>query len=479
MFSKWLKRRGSSSKRQMLRLLNFQDPSTICSHLFLMGASGSGKSSAIRRIMPELLDAGHSCIWFGVKASEAQTALDVIGSTRMRDRLIHLRPGSFTFNVAAFEMGRVGGSPATFARLLDRLGEMLSRSSSSGEDGAFWKGLQSNALEAASTIAYFAFRDKVTLEHIYELISQCPANAAQTNCPDFKKKFFYSTFHLAEANLKNDAELHALKQSVAFFVQRVATIGEKGRGAMMTSCANILMPLLRSPVYETLCSETSTYTPEMPLQGYCVVVDYPVLVYQDSALLLQNLLSMLTTESALRRGQTDQITICVKDEYQLLCASPEFDCMAMSVARSHGLSFIAAAQSLPLLRVAMGGNSQGEQFALSLLGNFNTQLVFANQCSETSHFYSRAWGEHREDFISVNESQPEENFDLMNMMFGPDRFMFSVAEQMATRCPPENFLRLRRGSPVNKCIVDCYLTQGGRTFGKDHDPFTLISFKQA
>ena len=443
-----------------------------------MGASGSGKSSLIKRLMKELLNEGMGVVWFSVKTSEPNEAIQIIHSSKMKDRLLHLVPGQFTFNVAQYEMSRPGGSAASLARLLERLSDMVNRQSSGGEDGSFWKGLYSAAMEHASTLCWLAYRDKVTLKHIFELINGCPASTVQMQAKEFKSQFFYLTVKLAESEAATTGERHACEQAVKFFAERVVHIGDKARGAMTTSCSNVLGPLMRSPVYETLCQESSTFVPEMALDGHCVVIDYPILLHGQPALLLQNLLSLMITECALRNHSPNRITVFLKDEYQLLCASPEFDSMAMSVARSHGICTIAATQSLPLLRVAMGGSQQGEQLALSLLGNFNTQVVFANQCADTCQYYSRAWGEHREDFLTINESKSEEQVDLMHLIFGPDRFLFSVSQQMTPRCPVESFINLRRGGEMNRLVVEAYLTQGGLRFGPDGSPFKRISFRQ-
>lgn len=465
-------------RNNILRQIHLDSTQKLTSHVFLMGASGSGKSSLIKRVMKELLDCGFPCIWFTVKNSEPIDALHLIGSSKMKHRLIHLKPGYFTFNFAAYELGRVGGGAASLAKLLERLSDMLNRQSSGGEDAGFWRGLFSACMEHAATICHLAFGEQVTLEDIYKLINLCPASLAQLKTEEYKKQHFYTVSSQAQANISTQAEAHAFEQAATFFLHRVATIGEKARGAMITSTSNVLGPLLRSPVHETLCAPESTFTPELALAGYCVVVDFPILTYGAPALLLQNLISIMVMECALRNSAPEHVTIFVKDEFQLLCAAPEFECMAMSVSRAHGICMLAAVQSLPLLRVAMGGNQQGEQYALSLLGNFNTQAVFANQCSDTCSYYNRAWGQHREDFVSINETKPDEDFDLMRFLFGPDNFLFSVSPQLTDRCPVENFINLRRGGKNYRLWVDMYLTQGGMRFGPDGNPFKLVSFKQ-
>lgn len=461
-----------------LAKLGLTSPRSLTSHIWLTGGSGSGKSSLIELIMRDVLDMGVSCLWFGVKTSEAVEASRIIGESRQRDRLIRLVPGAFTMNVAAIELSRPGGTPATLTRLIERLSEMMSRTDAGGESASFWKGLFNGAIEHATTLSYLAYGNQVTLEHIHDAVMTCPASLSQIQAEGFRESGFYQLLKRAEAGVKTPGDQQAYKQAVAFYLQRVPTIGSKARGATTTAVGNVLAPLLRSPFYETLCSPRSSFHPEMPLDGHCVVIDFPILVWGDAALLLQNLLSMLTMEAALRRPNRELVTAFVKDEYQLLCASPEFDCMAMSVARSHGIACVAATQNIPLLRVAMGGDGRSEQQALSLLGNFNTQLTLANQCTETNRFFSESWGQNRQEFLSVSENKQEEELDLLNMMLGNDRFLFSVGQQLAPRCSPAAFLDLRRGGPDNQFMIDAFLTQGGKTFGPDNSPFTRVSFKQ-
>ena len=229
-------------------------------------------------------------------------------------------------------------------------------------------------------------------------------------------------------------------------------------------------------MYETVCGE-STFTPDMPLSGHCVVLDAPVLTYQQSGILFQSLITMMVIEEALRQSNPDKITAIVRDEYQMLIGDPEFEAMALSVARSHGLAFIAATQNIPLLHSAMGGDAVAEQQMLALLANHNTQLILANRCSVTNSHFSQAFGSHREQFVTVNEGDPEEAENVYSLIFGSDNYRFSTSEQLVPRITPDDFLSLRRGGKPHNYLIDAFLTQGGQTYG-DGCPFKLVTFSQ-
>ena len=114
---------------------------------------------------------------------------------------------------------------------------------------------------------------------------------------------------------------------------------------------------------------------------------------------------------------------------------------------------------------------------LALLANHNTQLVLANRCSVTNNHFSQAFGQHRDQFITVNEGDPEESENLLDLVFGSDNYRFSTSEQLVPRVSPDEFLSLRRGGPAHRLMVDAFLTQGGQTYGNGC-PFKIVTFSQ-
>lgn len=225
-----LKRLWTRNKWPTLSKLGLTTPRSLTSHLWLTGGSGSGKSSLLELIMHDVLDMGVSCMWFGVKSDEADSAVRIIEASRQRDRLIRLVPGEFTFNVAAYELGRKGGNPASLMKLIERLSEMVSRSDGSGDSGSFWKGLFNGAIEHAATLGSLAYKDQVTLEHIHDIVMTCPASLQQIQSDTFRESAFYLLLQRAETGIETPGDQQAYKQAVAFFLQRVPTIGAKARG---------------------------------------------------------------------------------------------------------------------------------------------------------------------------------------------------------------------------------------------------------
>ncbi len=458
-----------------LSMLGLDDLMALCSHLFLIGGSGSGKTSALKIIMAEILDRGVGCVWGCVKSDEAENAISVINSTCMKDCLLHLVPGKFCFNFLSYELSREGGTADSAARMLKRLNDQLMRTSGKQSE-SFWENLFYQFLHYSIAVCYFAYGDRITIEHVYQMINSTPSSRERAKSDAFQNSECFKILEAAEKRIDNAGDQRLYQLAVNFLLDGQLELGSKARSSAVSQCNALLSPFLLSPMYETVCGE-STFTPDMPLEGYCVVLDAPVLTHQQAGILFQSLISLMVIEEALRRSNPERITAIVRDEYQMLISDPEFEAMALSVARSHGLAFIAATQNIPLLHSAMGGDAAGEQQMLALLANHNTQLVLANRCSVTNSHFSQAFGSHREQFISVNESEPEDAKDLYGLIFGSDNYRFSTSEQLVPRLTPDDFLSLRRGGKTHRYLVDAFLTQGGRTYG-DGCPFKLVSFSQ-
>lgn len=449
-------------------------------HFFLCGETGSGKTSVLKILLEAYLwlacpGAVHCC----VKADEADWVCELVESTPMHDRLMRLVPGQFTCNVAAFELGRQGGTPETLTRLLQRLNEQRNRTSGNDDEKSFWKNLFFDYMHYAVNIAWLAHGTAVTLEHIYQIISSSPNSVAEAATPDFLNSQCWTMIKLAESRVQTAGENRALDRAAEFYLKTQLGLGSKARAAGVQECCSILSPFLLSPFYETFCAVQSTFTPDMPLNQVYTVLDMPVLVYGPQAQLAQNLITTLTIEAALRQRSPEFYTIVVRDEVQLLAGDPLVETLAHSVARSHGLSFWSAVQNLPLLTSSFGGDAKAETHMKSLIANYGTKFVMANSCMDvTNRFFSTMFGQHKEQFHSFNEQHHpghDNSSTPMESIFGKANFQFGASTSYADRVPPDRFLHLRRGGPPH-FLIDAYMA--GRVFSDTGLPFKLVTFTQ-
>lgn len=466
--------------------LDIQD---ICSGVFAMGTTGSGKTSVLRILLKWVLNHPFhpsyrgpvrdiSALWCCCKADEADNAESVITTTAKSSAMRRLSPGNFTFNFVGYELTRPGGSPASLARLLDRLNKQLSNSSPGGSSNeAFWQGLFFDYLHFATWIAWIAYGPETTIEHIYDVILTSPATAEQAESEEFKaQSACWQTLLRADKRVQTAAEDRALYKAGEFFIKKQVHLGENCRGSGIQSVSSVLSPFLISPMYETVCAPQSSFTPDALLGGLCCILDMPILVYQQGGMLFQSLVTMMVQEAALRRKNPDSICCIVRDEFQYLCADAEFESLVQSVARSSMLAHVSAAQSIPLVQVASGGDLRGETLTKALLANYRVKLLLANICDTTNRFFSDMFGEFKDQFINLSESQQEPK-DFLGSMLGAKPFQFGSSQSMHPRLPAHKFLTLRRGSQQFNYLIDAYLTVGGHVFGNGL-PFKKVTFSQ-
>lgn len=452
----------------------------VSSHIFAIGATGSGKTSVLKILLRDILRRGGpsvGCLWCCVKPDEAANARRVIELAGALNRLLHLVPGQFTYNFLAYELSRPGGSPVTATQLLQNLNNLLNRSKGEHQE-SFWANLYAKMLEYSITVCWLTKREKATVEDIYKLLVSLPSSHAEFGSKKYREKSFgFGLIQQAGKSLRTADELRRYEMAASFLLEEVIQVGSKARGAAISEATAVLSPFLISPMYETVCVEQSTFSPEMALEGACVVLDAPIMSHGPGGMLFQSLVTTQVTEAALRRVNPRTMTVVVRDELQMLMNNPTKEAMIQSVSRSQKLAFVSGCQSLPTLQSAMGGN-QAEQELHSVFANYSSKLVLSNFCHSTNNFFSQSWGQHRETFLGVNESKEEKKFDLLNMLLGHDGFTFSISENYAPRCPVERFLSLRRGGPSNNLLVDFFLSQAGRTYGPNGDPFTLKTLRQ-
>jgi len=454
----------------------------LAAGIFLTGAIGAGKTSVIRIIERAILNQFlpglvHCC----VKQDEAENAEEIIHGSVMKDRCIRLTPGHFKYNFVSYELfGREGGSPETLARLFQRLNDILQRSTNNNEEG-FWKNLFYDYILHASTVAAYAFREQVTVEHIHDCIVHSPPSIAAMAEANFKQtNRCYLMLKQAEARLQNETEARNLAQASEFFQVKAVNLGERARGAGLQQCTSVLRPFLRSPLYETVCCEHSSWTPDAPLNQYCCIVDAPVLVYQDGGRFINLLIAIMTMEAALRRRNPKTYVVISRDEYHQV-ADAEFDVMAQSISRSQKLACISAVQNLPLLQSALGGDQKAEQDMRALIGNFATKFMLQNICNFTNEYFAELFGRKKQLFSSFSEKAENPNQSeggLEGSIFGQGGFHHSQNEQLDYVLHPQSFVSLARGGPDYGFQIQCFQSSAGRTYSETGESFRGITFSQ-
>lgn len=467
----------SARRRDTLDMLGISQ-ADLCSHVLAIGGSGSGKTSVMKVLLVDVLRRykNTGSIVAAVKPDEMDNWRNIAQLAGVSNRLVRLAPKTFTYNFLAWECSRPGGSPRTAAALLDDMNRLSRRSSGSGDE-QFWANLFSKTCMYAVTIGWLARREKVNVENIYKLIVSSPNSFQQIKDPKFRaSSFCFQMLHEAESNLRNEKEKRQLTQATEFFLMEAVQLGTKTRGAATSQVCAVLGRFLEGDLYDIVCCDKSSFSPEDPQRGKLVVVDFPTMIHGEGGRFLIALILKQVTTCSLARVNPRNVVLVVRDEMPETVGDPSEEVSNYALARSTMTSFWSGVQSVPTLQEALGGH-QGEQAVHSIISNHATRLVLSTSCPVTAEMFSNAWGEFRDQFVSVSENKDYQENTLLDMLSN-DRLLFSVSEHLVPRVPTDALLRLRRGSKTNNCLVDAYLSQAGRTYGRDASPVKLVTFKQ-
>jgi hypothetical protein len=480
MFMGWLSTMCPRKKRQTLETFGIS-LNQAASGILATGQIGAGKTSLISILARSILEQGVGCCWCGVKPDETQHAIDIITKAGRAKDLVVFGPGhGYSFNPLAYVLGQPGGTPEMFAAHLTRWNANLQRlhSASTSEEG-FWAALHSQAGNLAVSAAWLAWGSAATLETVAKVVAGAPASLEDARSASFKSSFAYEILRGAEINAGESSEKHRATQAIEFFTNRLPSIGDKGFGAVSAYASAILSPFTLPPLRDLCCTEESTITPDDVLNGACVVLDMPALVWGQMGVLFQLVFAGLCQDACLRRVITPHSlpVLSVKDEYQLLCDA-SYDVLAQTVSRSQKWISLAAFQTIPVLLAALGGRDKAQAEVDALVACHGTKYIMANNCEKTNEWAANLMGHSKKSFMSLHQQGEQKQGFFKDVMGVGGGMNFSMNQQWHYNVPPHAFEYLRKGGPDNNFLIDCFVHQGGRRFAPHGRCYQKLTFQQ-
>ena len=473
--------RTKQTQPSILDRMGIDFHSLFAGGILFIGQTGSGKSSAMRPLIRELLPFV-ACIYACVKADEIAAAAQRFAQAGRTPHFL----SKIKCNVLAYLLAAPGGSPMEVARYFDRLNQILNASKGGGDgDSSFWDNLFNRTMIFAITIVAYGKRDlsdtsklitTATLNDIQEFVAQAPNSVSFYQAENYEQTEIGKLLRQASSNAKSNDERRMVSQAIAFWVKEWTALSEKAVSAASTQISGILSPLLMPPFFDVFSSEESNFTPDdIVYGGKSLILDWPVLVWGDSGKLAQNLCLQMTRACLLRRGQQYPPVLFVQDECQLLLC-PDYDCEFFTVSRSAGAITILATQSLSVLTTTFGGDMRAKEQCTSIINCMGTHVVLGtNDAEGTAKFYSTLWGEHRELFHSFSENRSEDSDDMLGAIFG-GRLNVHNNQQMRPRVTVDRLTRMRNGCPAHGHIIDAFVTQPGRIFEDTGLPYRMVTF---
>jgi hypothetical protein len=497
-------------------------------HYSCMGATGGGKSSAMATLSAAMLRAGYGFLVLTTKYEETEYWIRHCRANGRGDSVV-IFDESQGYNFIDHELYRQGAAglgnvTECIMRIVDAA-ESASGSAVGRPSDEFWKAGIRQWVSHTLPLLYSAW-GKVTVASIIEFITSAATDGKQYtdrafNARSFAGRTMARTVDRPAVPLPPDV----LRPLLDYWVNQYPAIPDKTRGNLLISLTTKLDRFTSGRMKNCFCDRT-TIVPEMMFQGAVIIMNMPVLTWNEDGIIGQRVFKYMaqrTTEArnTLAPALKDRPLCFWFDEAQNhVDRDEEF----LSTARSSRASVVLMSQSLPTYFARQAPEKAAA--VKSLIGKCNTHIWMLNSCPETNQWASsligrgiqyrstqsgntgRGWsrnmnegansgssrgtstnhgsnwsaqgggGSHgggSSDSTNTGESLGASVGDSRNEGEG-----WSVAEQMDALIEPNFFATsLRTGGPANGNLVDSIWYRAGANFRGGMLPHVLkVTFRQ-
>jgi hypothetical protein len=448
-----------------------------CQGVLILGATGSGKTSGSADMLAlKMLRLGAGGVVLCVKVDEANYWMELARLTGREKDIIRVTERRESFNIFDYELrrsGRGAGLTLNLVNLFRQLQDLVESKGGQKLSPDFWERacvrLISNAIQLQC-----ALDEPLTLPAIADIILTAPRTDEESDDEHWKTTSRCCRA-CSKALIKKKGD-YDIKRASSYFLNDFPTMGDRQRSGITETWEGLADPLLRTPIRQKFCTDT-TFTPEDAIdRGKIIVVDLPVKEFDQAGRIAGVIVKFLFQKAVERRraaAETSRRPCFIwADEFQHFVTS--YDMVFQQTARSSKTSTIYIGQNLPTVLAQLGGQ-QGEPWMKGLFGNLLTKIFHANDEAQTNKFAADVIGE---DWQSIETVSAGESRNILTPLLSGNRNVnASFSPQVKHILLPITFTRLRTGTGRNKGIVDAVFFQAGRKFRNGLN-FCKVHFKQ-
>lgn len=498
----------------------------FCENYLITGGIGSGKTSGpgstIRRA---LFRTGGGALVLVNKPDEVDACL---GDARATGRLssvicVDARHG---FNFIRHELARHGldgiNTVIEFVmRMLEIVRVAMPNGGRVGE--AFWENSFRQFLRMTVPMLYAAY-GTVEISEIIRFILSAPTSPQDLDDEAWRaRSFMCATVVKVHSEPVVALEPSAYERIVVFWRDEFARLDPKLRTSQTSTLSTSLDRFTHGRLKNLFCGET-TFVPELTLQGAIIILDMPVLEWNEDGVIAQQIIKyawqrIVLSRNGLAPEYRDRLVCCFVDEAQAFLNS--YDREFLSLSRSSRCVSVFLTQSIPSVITTIGGEHP-KHAADALLAQFGTKIFCNNSCPETNRFAAETIGRAIQRRGSYSESENSGSSAGMNLgetwnsgtnsgfstsvdaqgnrsssaSFGSssgysdstgrnrgvsagESTSSGFSEAMDFEIEPAEFSRsLKTGGPANGGVVTAIWFQAGRRFAASGRNWLLAGFQQ-
>ncbi|MEM9981731.1 MAG: hypothetical protein AAF734_04485 [Bacteroidota bacterium] len=439
----------------------------------IYGGIGSGKTSGSgANLARAYLKAGFGGLVLCAKPDVKEEWLRYADQTGRADSVVVFdASGKWRFPFLQYEATRAGeggGYTENLVRLFMTVMETAERSKGGGGD-AFWQRAMQQLLRNAIDLVLLSGTE-VSLPVLYEVITSASLSLEQRFLEEWQQTSkCWQLMEQANSNKRDEWEDHDFDLTTSYWMEEFPALAPKTRSGVLAMVTSLMDMLLRRPFRMLFSSQPENpdhyLYPELTHHGLIIILDLPIKEFGDSGKIAQVLYKYVWQQAVERRdiNQHPQPVFLWIDESQNFIS--EFDMQFQATARSSRCCTVYLTQNLPNYYAEMGGEHSKYRVD-SLMGNMVTKIFHSNACPETNSFAAdtigRSWQLRKGSGFSTSG--------------GTANLSESSHQSFDYDVTPQQFTKLRKGSPVNDYKVEGIIFQNGRIWsnGKTHLLTTFI-----
>lgn len=457
---------------------------SMFSGVFIMGSSGSGKTSGSgATLLSTFLRIGMGGLILTTKVGETAELMHLAHKAGRIDDVVLVSPQSLhrynMMNDTARRTADVGGMAGVVVGLYKSIIELLNRGGGHSAD-SFW----SNSVERmlyASVETLLRAGETVSLKQIYQLTLSAPTERHHIVDEHFKaQSYLFQCLAKIEqvAGTLSDMMYRDYETAATYWISEFLNLDPRTRSSIIATFSSVAA-ILMSGWYGEIFGTTTTFTPEVSLEGKIIIVDFPAKAYGDVGVAIQCTMKFCWQAAIERRNirENNRPVFCWIDEAQTYCTR-HGDIEFLATARSALCANVYLTQSVSVLYTRLGQGQDGKAATDALLANFSTRFFHSQSDVASLHFAEQIFGRRWKPHVSTTQQAGRRSSDYRKAAESQPQFSSSVSYSYDANVPASTFTTLRTGGPMNNYMVDAVVFSAGRTWAATQSNWIKVSFRQ-
>lgn len=431
----------------------------------VFGATGSGKTSgSLACLARGMMRDGWGMLVLTTRPGEAEQWIRWAQTAGRSQDVLRIEPGGpHHFNFLDY----LDRHPDAGARIATNIGDTLmtlarhAKPKSHGSETSEFFSESASYMVTQTIHLLRAAGEPMTLQNIGAVISSAPNHPVEIESESFEDRYVAKLLRRAE-----ERSSETVPRLCQYFLREFPSQNERTRGDVIATLTSVVFRFSESPFDELIASPRgNNYLPELVDTGRIMILDCPVIRFQQAGRLYQIAMKHLVQQAILRRPDADTTrpVAIFADEAQNFATHADYAYQA--VCRAHRGSTVYATQTVDNYREAVGSKDAVE----ALLASLVTKVFHAN-AGETN-----SWAEKliASDWRMMASESMNQRGEQHQASFG-----VSQSSQIHPQVLAVEFTRLRNGGARNGGLVDAIIFQPGRQFHQTNRPILRTVFQQ-